>query len=302
MKFSVCATGLENADRIAARLASQRVSSVEVAFRYFHHNTEAACAAAGAAFRAQSVAIHAVHGPFREPYDLSHADEALRAATIEEYRMLLPKVAAAGAKIMVIHPGCRNDRSTHGRRLRWCRESLEQLAPDAERAGVVLALENMTPGIPGIKSVSLLDIVDEVNSPALGLCLDIGHAHMTEGVVPALSMMKRRLVHIHLHDNDGRRDIHFPPPMGTIDWEAFYRAFRKLEFTAPITLECSPWGDELPPPAGREMESDFTALLDRVEDLFGHLERRIRFEEEQRQMTPDWVHRAVLPHRNDQVV
>jgi len=42
----------------------------------------------------------------------------------------------------------------------------------------------------------------------LGLCLDVGHANLMEGVETAYGTMKERIRSTHLHDNDGKLDKH----------------------------------------------------------------------------------------------
>jgi sugar phosphate isomerase/epimerase len=57
--------------------------------------------------------------------------------------------------------------------IKWCVDSIHQCLPAAEKAGVVLALENhwgLTTSVD-----TLLEIVDAVNSPWLGINLDTGN-------------------------------------------------------------------------------------------------------------------------------
>ncbi len=57
--------------------------------------------------------------------------------------------------------------------IKWCIDSMKQCIPAAEKAGVMLMLENHW-GIT-TKTQNLLQIVDGVNSPWLGINLDIGN-------------------------------------------------------------------------------------------------------------------------------
>ena len=40
----------------------------------------------------------------------------------------------------------------------------------------------------------------------LNFCLDVGHAHMNEGVEPAFGILKDRIRSTHVHDNNGKED------------------------------------------------------------------------------------------------
>jgi len=59
----------------------------------------------------------------------------------------------------------------------------------------------------------MIELVDREN---LGMTLDVGHAH-TNGVLSEFLGMKE-IVHVHIHDNNGRRDEHLPIGEGTIAW------------------------------------------------------------------------------------
>ena len=58
----------------------------------------------------------------------------------------------------------------------------------------------------------------------LNICLDVGHAHMNEGVETAYRLLKSRIRSTHVHDNNGKEDLHLFPlqagGQGTIDWRA----------------------------------------------------------------------------------
>ena len=52
-----------------------------------------------------------------------------------------------------------------------------------------------------------------------------------------LIFLKRSVHHVHLHDNDGRSDLHLPPGAGTIDWAAVVLALKDAGYDGTITLE-----------------------------------------------------------------
>ena len=43
-------------------------------------------------------------------------------------------------------------------------------------------------------------------------------------------------MHIHLHDNDGQRDLHLPMGTGIIDWDALIKTLKRI-YDGTITLE-----------------------------------------------------------------
>ena len=52
----------------------------------------------------------------------------------------------------------------------------------------------------------------------VGVCLDLGHAHITVGTAAAIATLGRRIASVHVHDNHGVKDEHLWPGDGTIDW------------------------------------------------------------------------------------
>ena len=75
----------------------------------------------------------------------------------------------------------------------------------------------------------------------MGYCFDTGHAHVVGDVVACYRRFAGRLFNLHLHDNDGTRDMHLQPPYGTIPWPDLLAAIDEAPFDDEITLEMVPW-------------------------------------------------------------
>ena len=96
---------------------------------------------------------------------------------------------------------------------------LRALAPLAEQAqarGIRLGLEP-EPGMFVETIADYLDIEAALDSPALGLTLDLGHLLVTGEAEPpaAITEQARRLVHVHIEDM--RRGVHEHLPLGEGD-------------------------------------------------------------------------------------
>jgi sugar phosphate isomerase/epimerase len=141
--------------------------------------------------------------------------------------------------------------------------SLAVLARRAERLGVIIALENLAPVYRGPDALSFTPLIlrtmaKRISSPAVGLCLDLGHANIVAGlrrtdplelIEPALD----RAVLFHLHDNLGARrddpgspeidplrlDLHLPPGRGTVPWDRVAPLLAR-KAGAPLLLEVHP--------------------------------------------------------------
>lgn len=78
-----------------------------------------------------------------------------------------------------------------------------------------------------------------MNNPFFGLCLDIGHLNLfADDSAPVwVKAMGARLQHVHLHDNDGKADHHWPIGKGVIDFDTFFYALEQYTPEAVISLE-----------------------------------------------------------------
>ncbi len=112
---------------------------------------------------------------------------------------------------------------------------LKHLAARGEELGVRIAIENGSD--VGIMTY-LCALVDEVDSSALGICVDTGHAALGElGPGRAIRMAAHRLYSLHLQDNWGGCDHHLPPGCGRIDWCDVGQALAEVRYDGVLELE-----------------------------------------------------------------
>ena len=128
------------------------------------------------------------------------------------------------------------------------RDAWRRLGDLAGPAGVRLAVENLiasrTRHCYGADPLALAEQIAAVDHPAVGVCLDFGHAWLSATTlgfdyVPALAALSPLVWHLHLHDNCGRPgdpgdagdaaslgigDMHAPIFDGTIPWETLLPA------------------------------------------------------------------------------
>jgi sugar phosphate isomerase/epimerase len=194
-----------------------------------------------------------------------HAPGGLRAGSPEADRTfegLLDYAAEAGAAIVVYHARDLPDEpESEDPQLAETR-SLGRLAVRAEQLGTTIALENLAPFYPGPERLShtpmvLRSLVHKLSSPAVGLCLDLGHAHIVSDlrhsdVGQLIEPVLDSVAIFHLHDNLGARrggaaapeldplrlDLHMPPGRGTLPWPDL--AGRLRTHPAPLMLEVHP--------------------------------------------------------------
>lgn len=243
MKFVIVCGGLDDPQSTANLLLDNGVDMLETGPEFFLNNEDSKIERVAKTFLAKGITIRSVHAPFGGDCNLSDFDTEKREKAIQTHRNLLYKVAIAGVEMIIIHPGV-NVRSKEDMENMnsLASDSISRLIGTAEEAGVKLALENMLPGHPGCEIRHILEILERVDSPSLGVCFDSGHAHVCGKMKEFMSAVGERMISIHMQDNDGTRDMHLQPPYGTIDWRAFVEVLQNVNYELPITIEAAPWG------------------------------------------------------------
>ena len=130
-------------------------------------------------------------------------------------------------------------------------KNLKIMAKEAAKYNICLAFENMGGMAPLGGFDTMGKLVDAVDEPNAGYCLDSGHAWM-RGEKPEdwVHFMGKKLFETHFHDNHGgsrdnpvsnSQDEHLPVSFGTIDWSKVIYALDKIGFEGPVTFENDGW-------------------------------------------------------------
>ena len=114
----------------------------------------------------------------------------------------------------------------------------------AKKLGVGIALENMVDyggrrrRYCGGDPEELLDLVDTLADPSVGMCIDTGHAHASGIDVPSfIRAAGARLKCTHINDNLTDKDAHLPPFFGSVDWKETVRALREIGYEGDFSFE-----------------------------------------------------------------
>ena len=149
-----------------------------------------------------------------------------------------------GAEWMVVHPLTVNDEVWYSGRksFEYNRAYFRRWADVFARHGVGMAIENMNCVNGRMRYCAapedLLELVEAIGSPLVGICLDTGHAHLSGLDVPAA--VRRFAPHLratHIADNHGNADEHYPPFHGTVDWGATMAAFAEIGYRHDFSFE-----------------------------------------------------------------
>jgi sugar phosphate isomerase/epimerase len=186
-----------------------------------------------------SVTLHATF------YDINLAtiNSYLRKANLKCYKTYLDLGKKINVRTMVIHAGSQHRDAANIKEL-WnlarsnLVENLKILGDYAAAKNICLALENSPPNLNPLLVYnwqSHRDILKRVNHPNVQAVLDIAHAHLHQlDISQYYRNIKNELVEMHIHNNDGRQDLHNAIDDGTIDYEKFFRANK---VTVPVIME-----------------------------------------------------------------
>jgi sugar phosphate isomerase/epimerase len=197
-------------------------------------------------FRANSLTAWSMHSPLypdREmgragapSINLLHPEKGRRIAAMDEIKRALETADSIPFRNLIVHLGERDDEWSP-RSIEYALTALEHLGAFAHPLGVRPLVENLTsqPTAPE----HLMEILEIGHLDSIGVCLDVGHAHLTVGVSEAIATLGSRIVSVHAHDNHGLKDEHLFPGDGTIDWPAAVAALNALPTPPAIVLELS---------------------------------------------------------------
>jgi sugar phosphate isomerase/epimerase len=193
---------------------------------------------------AEALADHGMGIVCHLPTFVSTADltESIRRASIAEMKQSLSVAAELGAQKVVLHPPMISGMGVYvSERVRgYALEFISDMVEMAEVLGVTICLENMMPRNGFGVEPAELDMLFW-RFPSLQFTLDTGHANLGEGgrsrLAELIERFGERLGHIHLSDNRGLYDDHFPLGSGTIDFQRLAKSLKEIGYDDTITFE-----------------------------------------------------------------
>lgn len=179
----------------------------------------------------------AVHGPFIG-LAYNHNDCLLKTAIRKRLDMTFKMVRELKPDMLVLHTQYRSSFPRFEMQKMWAENIVNFWRREIKRyaaCGVRVVLENLEEPDPEL----MIDIVDRVDHEYLGLCLDTGHANIFSCLKLSqwVEQMGQRLMHIHIHDNNGDVDSHLPVGAGNIDFGDLFNAVRRVVPQATVSLE-----------------------------------------------------------------
>lgn len=175
----------------------------------------------------------------------------------EVYYRTMEACRMVGCKHLIFHPLRQPDRvdslamrqRIHDYNVRW----FHDLISAAQEYDITINLENtfdshhtQKPGdlpYPYTTAQDMLDLMHDIGSSRVAICLDTGHANISAQDIPQMIRSFRSdLATLHLNDNYGYiapiyEDLHLFPGYGRIEWDEVFTALREIRFKGSYNIE-----------------------------------------------------------------
>ena len=201
------------------------------------------------------VTVDQMHAPF--PSYIPGYDE-LNEYLFEGVVKSMAVCQLIGCPAIVVHP---TQRSTFEKEWDTNLANYRRLIPYAKQYGVKVCLENIFNNRGGrmvegrlsnaADACRLIDLLnEEAGGDYFGFCFDIGHANLTNrNVKEFVKTLGHRLTILHIHDNNGRDDLHMvpysylaTPNLHSIDWQGFVEGLKEIGYKGVLGFEiCRIW-------------------------------------------------------------
>lgn len=171
-------------------------------------------------------------------------DPARRQERIDHTLNCLDMASQLGVPCISVPPGGPPVEIGETASLALFRKGLEKVLPKAESLGVSILIEP-EPDLLIENSRQMNAFINDFQSEYLGINFDAGHFFCV-GEVPedALELLFEKTGHIHIEDIASTREHeHLIPGLGAMDYDAFFKKLRELDYKKDICLELYPYTD-----------------------------------------------------------
>ena len=206
-----------------------------------------------AAAQDRHVEFSQAHGPFYNFCDKTYADRCWHDEMI--YRSI-ECAEILSIPWVVFHAGTDFEAADSFRSS--MKKNIEYFLPlldHAERHHVGIAIENLwdlniAPKKRFTASAEeLVELVDRLDRPNLGICFDVEHAAIMKQDIPGqLRLIGERLKATHVSDVIDPASDHMLPFYGTIDWQGFMKSLREIRYGGDLTYEIHRYTAGVPDP------------------------------------------------------
>jgi sugar phosphate isomerase/epimerase len=195
-------------------------------------------------FKNSGIPLNSVHSPMFSDYEwgrsgappvnIAATDKARRIEAMDEIKRAIEIAEHVPFRFLIQHMGIPNE-TYDEKKFEACMTSIEHLRAFAKQLGVRVLLENIPNELATPER--LVQFIQATHFEDVGVCLDLGHAHIMSSVPEAYDILKEHIRSTHVHDNGKDRDAHLWPGQGNIDWNEAMSLLRSAPHTPPVLME-----------------------------------------------------------------
>jgi len=177
-----------------------------------------------------------IHAPFSD-LNIASLDKRAREFSVERIDEAIVAAYEMGGIMVTMHPGFFSPLGflIPEKIDTLSSDSITRLGARAEDLGVTLALENMPPWQGSIGD-DVEDLIKRVEGTGVKICFDVGHAHIGSGVENFIERSDL-IANVHIHENDGKVDLHLPLGSGQMDVIDIMKRLIKKGYKGPFIIE-----------------------------------------------------------------
>jgi sugar phosphate isomerase/epimerase len=182
---------------------------------------------------------YTLHAPFAN-INIAAPAEDMRNFFIKRLEKSMDFAHQLECHLMVFHPGLRTGISDFYPGVDWKTniKSVRKLLQLSRKHGVKIAIENV-PEQFGFLVANIEQFSRFFNELGedIGLVLDVGHSNINGQTHAFIGAFSKKIVHVHVHDNEGKQDLHLGVGSGTVNWQQFAEDIKKIHFKGIAMLE-----------------------------------------------------------------
>lgn len=189
------------------------------------------------------VAVSSVMNSSHWACPLSDPDPAVRKKSLQGIADSIDTAVQLGADTVLIVPAVVTPNVTYEEAMERSKQSIQAILPNAEKQGVVLAVENVWNKFL-LSPLEFTDFIDGFQTPFLRAYFDVGNIVAYGYPEHWIRTLGNRLARIHIKGFDAKRHAFVQLLAGTIDWPRVMTSLKAVGYVGYITAELSPEGTD----------------------------------------------------------
>lgn len=176
-------------------------------------------------------------------FSLFHGEGNVRKKGIDRCRVVLDTAALMGADTILLVPGTLVPETCYDKAVDLLINSLQKIAPHAERMGVNIGVENVWNRFL-VSPLDMKAVIERVGNDFIGTYIDTGNMAFWNYPQHWIKILAPYIKKIHFKDfkMEGMTLKFTPLREGQVDWKAVMREIRNAGYDGPVISEVS--GDD----------------------------------------------------------